>query len=80
MASTIENYGQIAWIKITYQGKTHTLTEWSKILGIDYHALRMRYKRGHRGLSLFFKRGIETTYAEEAINKYINHLRRQKHD
>lgn len=77
MASTIENYGQIAWVLIRYNGKVHPLRDWSKILGIDYDTLRMRYKRGHRGSSLFFKRSIETTYAEEAINKYINELRHQ---
>lgn len=76
MASTIENYGNIAWKRIKYNGVTHTLSEWSKVLGINYHVLRMRYKRGHRGESLFSKpQQLRTTI--EQINLYINQMRQK---
>jgi hypothetical protein len=55
MASTVQNYGQVAWQPITYRGETHTLREWADILNIKYSVLRMRYKRGLRGEDLFFK-------------------------
>lgn len=34
---------------IEYNGQSHTLTEWSKIVGISYGKLRDRYLRGLRG-------------------------------
>lgn len=33
-------------ILLTFEGKTHHLSYWSKKTGIDYHTLRLRVKRG----------------------------------
>ena len=33
---------------ITYDGRTQKLKHWAKDLGLDYHLLYMRYKRGDR--------------------------------
>ena len=38
---------------ITYNGETHTITEWSKIIGINRSTLNNRYYRGDRGEVLF---------------------------
>ena len=40
--------------KISYKGETHTLTEWSRIIGINQGTLQTRYETGYRGDDLFF--------------------------
>lgn len=40
-------------IYITYDGETHTLSEWSEITGIKYFTLIGRYKKGMKGEKLF---------------------------
>lgn len=40
---------------ISYNGETHNLSEWAKIIGIKYQTLVSRYDRGVRGDKLFSK-------------------------
>jgi len=53
MGTTIKNYGEISTAEIEYQGQTHTIKEWTVLLGLDYTTVRMRYTRGKRGAELF---------------------------
>lgn len=43
-------------IYIEYCGDTHTLPEWSEILGMEYSLIRSRYDEGYRGNDLFVPR------------------------
>lgn len=43
-------------IIITWNGETHSLSEWSSIIGINKSTLRNRYWRGDRGDKLFEER------------------------
>ncbi len=43
-------------IIILFQGESHTLKEWSRILGINYGTLRSRYHAGYNNLRLFRRR------------------------
>lgn len=40
---------------VTYKDETHNLSEWSKITGINYSTLVLRYDKGVRGEKLFNK-------------------------
>ena len=42
---------------ITYKNKTHTLSEWSELLGINYNCLFIRYYRGWSVDELFLPVG-----------------------
>lgn len=42
-------------VRITFQNKTHTLSEWAEITGINRSTLNNRYHRGKRGAELFAK-------------------------
>lgn len=50
---------------ITYNGETHTISEWAEITGINRSTLNNRYCRGDRGDRLFRKVG---KYTHESIN------------
>ena len=43
-------------VKIEWRGKTHTISEWADILGINRSTLSNRYWRGDRGDKLFEER------------------------
>jgi hypothetical protein len=43
-------------IIITWNGETHSLSEWSNIIGINKNTLNSRYWRGDRGDRLFEER------------------------
>ena len=51
---TVENYGFIANQPIEHMGIVRTLSEWSKVLGLPYKTVAMRWKRGHRKPSILF--------------------------
>lgn len=56
--------------KITHNGETHTIYEWSRILGIPAETIRARFKRGLPS-SLIFKHGSVREYrklATEPVN------------
>lgn len=38
---------------VTYKGETHTIREWSNIIGLNYNLLNQRYCNGERGDILF---------------------------
>lgn len=42
-------------IDITYNGETHTLKEWSDVLGINYDTMWVRYNKGLSVEQIFFK-------------------------
>ena len=42
-------------IFVSYNGETHSITEWSEITGINRSTLNNRYYRGDRGERLFRK-------------------------
>lgn len=52
---------------ITHDGETHTLSEWSQILGINYYTLVGRYKKGMKEPDIF-----------ESEDKRIKGSKRQK--
>ena len=45
---TLDNYGAIANVMVTFDGDTAPLKVWSRSLGIPYNTVAMRYKRGIR--------------------------------
>lgn len=47
---TVQNFRNLYF---TYAGQRHTLTQWSKILGVHYSTLVYRYRKGKRGDALF---------------------------
>lgn len=51
----MKGYGDISHTRITYDGATHTLRDWAKVLGIPYATLRMRYSRGHHAPEVLFR-------------------------
>ena len=44
---------QFGQLSATFNGETRPLTEWAKIVGINYNVLLPRYKKGERGEKLF---------------------------
>lgn len=53
MAQTMKNYRSSADALITYDGQTKSLVDWCKYLDLNYHVVRMRYKRGKNIDELF---------------------------
>ena len=53
MAQTLKNYRVSASALIDYNGETRTLVDWCKYLDLNYHVVRMRYRRGKVGNELF---------------------------
>lgn len=53
MAQTLKNYRVRADQQIEYEGTTRSLVDWCKYLDLNYHVVRMRFKRGKIGNELF---------------------------
>lgn len=56
-------------IKITYNGQTHCLAEWSRITGINFYTLHSRHKKG------WDTERMLTTKARKLIRKQVNNDR-----
>ena len=58
VSTAVQGDNRSSVIHITYNGETHNLTQWSKILGIKRTTLLMRYKKGYQGEELFSTKNL----------------------
>lgn len=58
--------------KIKYNGETHTLHEWSEILGIDDETLRIRYKKHSSDLDYVFSKKLHSNKNKQIELTYNN--------
>ena len=56
-------------VRLTHNGVTHNLTEWSKIVGISYPTLQGRIRRGWKVEDILFRPVSHDKYKAEGSDK-----------